>query len=426
MTSLIQDVLLCVPSAGFLAASAVAVRYRGAQASALRQVAARDEEARHLAGTRLPALVYASQNGTGNSASPTGTTLHQQLAKTETGVAYRSVLEQVDAALKAAETRAEASSRAAVQATTSSLQPLVYEIQTAITHLLATQHDEEILARLQPLDHSASQLARRLQILAVITGKWPGRQRDDVPMLDAVRGGVSRIRDYLRVKVPREFPYYLGSRFVEPLVLALAELLDNAARHSAPRTPVEVSFVDAHQGISIEIHDAGSGMTAEVREEAARRLSGQHPVQLTKLHTPPAFGHLGVGALARQYGFSVHLDQAHSVHGGTRAVVFVPRTMLAASPAETPAPGTSQPTHAASPAVGHSQPVTNRGYQVTPDGLAARGPRRGGPRHRAPELAAPEPPPPGSGRGFAAFAQGTQSVHKTTTETPTAPEEPTR
>ncbi|MCX5239067.1 ATP-binding protein [Streptomyces prunicolor] len=424
MTSLIQDVLLYVPSAGFLATSAVAVRYRGAQVNALRQVAARDEEARHLANTRLPALVYASQNGTGNSASPTGTTLHQQLARTETGLAYRSVLDQVDAALKAAETRAEASSRAAVQATTSSLQPLVYEIQTLITQLLATKHDEEMLARLQPLDHSASQLARRLQILAVITGKWPGRQRNDVPLLDAVRGGVSRIRDYLRVRVPREFPYYLSSRYVEPVVLAVAELLDNAARHSAPRTPVEVTFVDAHQGISIEIHDAGSGMTAEVRTEAARRLSGQHPVQLTKLRTPPAFGHLGVGALARQYGFTVRLDQEHSVHGGIRAIVFVPRTMLAAPPAADAGPVQERPPHTAS-AAADSTRADGHGYQVTGDGLALRPPPSRGPRHRAQQLTPSEPPPADSGRALAAFAQGTQTVHNPTPEAP-ATEEPPR
>ncbi|WP_406129747.1 ATP-binding protein [Streptomyces sp. NBC_00989] len=424
MTSLIQDVLLCVPSAGFVAASAVAVRYRGAQANALRQVAALDEEARHLANTRLPALVYTSQNGTGNSASPTGATLHQQLARTETGLAYRSILDQVDAALKAAETRAEASSRAAVQATTSSLQPLVYDIQTAITQLLATEHDATMLARLQPLDHLASQLARRLQILAVITGKWPGRQRDDVPLLDAVRGGVSRIRDYLRVRVPREFPYYVSSRYVEPVVLAVAELLDNAARHSAPRTPVEVTFVDAHQGISIEIHDAGSGMTAEVRAEAARRLSGQHPVQLTKLRTPPAFGHLGVGALARQYGFTVRLDQEHSVHGGIRAVVFVPRTMLAAPPAGDAGPVQERLAHTAS-AAADSTRADGHGYQVTGDGLALRPPPSRGPRHRAQQLTPPEPPPADSGRALAAFAQGTQTVHTPTHEAP-ATEEPPR
>ncbi|WP_019070761.1 ATP-binding protein [Streptomyces hokutonensis] len=437
MTSLIQNALLWAPSAGLGAASLAALHYRGkakraeadiegAEIDIERQLAERDEEAWHLAKARIPGLVYALQNGTGTLASSAGLMLHPHLAGTETGRAYQAILEQLDAALTEAAARAEASARAAVHAATSSVQPLVYEIQTAITDLLNAEHDEKVLARVQPIDHAASQLARRLQILAVIIDKWPGRQREDVPMLDAVRGGVSRIRDYSRVRVPREIPYHLSSRFVEPVVLAVAELLDNAARHSAPNTPVEVTFVDAHQGISIEIHDAGSGMTAEVREEAARRLSGDHPVRLTELRTPPAFGHLGVGALAHRYGFRVFLDHAHSVHGGIRVVVHLPRTMLAAPPTDASEPGTTQPAQAASPAADDNQPVSNGGYQVTPDGLAARGPRRGGPRHRAPELVASEPPPPGSGRGLAAFAQGTQSVHNPTTETPTAPEEPTR
>lgn len=424
MTSLIQDVLLCVPSAGFVAASAVAVRYRGAQANALRQVAALDEEARHLANTRLPALVYTSQNGTGNSASPTGATLHQQLARTETGLAYRSILDQVDAALKAAETRAEASSRAAVQATTSSLQPLVYDIQTAITQLLATEHDATMLARLQPLDHLASQLARRLQILAVITGKWPGRQRDDVPLLDAVRGGVSRIRDYLRVRVPREFPYYVSSRYVEPVVLAVAELLDNAARHSAPRTPVEVTFVDAHQGISIEIHDAGSGMTAEVRAEAARRLSGQHPVQLTKLRTPCGLRASG-GGRARP-AVRLHRTSRPGALGPrrdprrrVRAPHHARRTACRGRRAGTGTAGTH--------GIRCRRQHPGRRARLPGDRRRtgpAPSPSRG-PRHRAQQLTPPEPPPADSGRALAAFAQGTQTVHTPTHEAP-ATEEPPR
>ncbi|MDX2856861.1 ATP-binding protein, partial [Streptomyces scabiei] len=414
MTSLIQNVVLWAPTAGLGAAGVVALHYRSkakdATADVERRLAQRDEEARHLADARLPGLVYAVQNRTGTLASSTGAVLHPHLAGTDSGAAYLSVLEQVAAALSEEAGRAETSSRAAVQATTGSIQPLVYEMQMAITQLLESAHDEKTLTLAQPIDHTASQLARRLQILAVITDRWPGRQRDDVPLLDAVRGGVSRIRDYSRVRVPREIPYYLTSRYVEPVVLALAELLDNAARHSAPTTPVEVAVVDAHRGISIEIHDAGSGMTAEVHAEAARRLSGRDPIRLTELRTPSAFGHLGVGALARKYGFTVRLDQEHSVHGGIRAVVHLPRTMLTPAPVKGAEPAPNQQAHPASPGAGDNRPDAN-GYQVGADGLAQRGPRRGGPRHRAPQLVAAEPPPPDSGRALAAFAQATQSVH---------------
>ncbi|MGW3955381.1 ATP-binding protein [Streptomyces sp. NPDC004752] len=334
MTPLIQDALVWAPAGGMIVAGALALRYRHKAAEhrdhaktlktqaaaagqravdAERGVAARDEEAKHLAESRLPALVYVLQHGTGDISSAGGL-LHPQLASSVAGRAYLSVLEQVNALTAQASDHAEGVARAAVQAVTRSVQALVYEQQSAITHLLDTEHDEKLLELVQPIDHAASQLARRLQILGVLTGMWPGRQREDASLLETVRGGVSRIRDFRRVEVPKESAHYVAGRYVEPVVLAVAELLDNAARHSAPSTPVEVSFLEAHHGISIQIHDAGPGMRPEAREEAARRLSGQHPVRLTELRTPPSFGHLGVGALAAQYGFRVSVDEEHSVH----------------------------------------------------------------------------------------------------------------
>ncbi|MFJ1561697.1 ATP-binding protein [Streptomyces mirabilis] len=352
MTPLIQDALVWAPTGGMIAVGALALQYRKkaaehccrdgmseAQAADTEQrVAARDEEAQHLAESRLPALVHALQHGTGDIYTAGGL-LHPQLASTVTGRAYLSVLEQVSALTTQASEQAEGAARAAVQAVTRSVQALVHEQQTAITHLLATEYDERLLELVQPIDHTASQLARRLQILGVLTGMWPGRQREDAPLLETVRGGMSRIRDFHRVQVPNESAHYVAGRYVEPVVLAVAELLDNAARHSAPSTPVEVSFLEAHHGISIQIHDAGPGMRPEVREEAARRLSGQHPVRLTELRTPPSFGHLGIGALAAQYGFRAAVDEEHSVHGGVRAVLYLPRELLAAAP---PAEGHEQ------------------------------------------------------------------------------------
>ncbi|MFD1829805.1 sensor histidine kinase [Streptomyces desertarenae] len=430
MTPLLQEALTLAPYAVAVAAGGSAVhfarstaRHRRAADAATRRAtdaeqraAAQGEEAQHLAGSRLPGLVYAMQHGAGD---PTafGALLHQALAGTDTGRAHQAVLEQVATALSEAATRSEGAARVAVQAATRSVQPLGYELQSAITKLLEAGHDDKTLELVQPIDHTASQMARRLQILGVLTGMWPGRQRDDVPLLDAVRGGISRIRDFPRVQVPPARPLYVAGRYVEPLVLLLAELLDNAARHSAPTTPVEVSFVETHNGVSVEIHDAGPGMTPEVLHEAQRRVSGRYPVEFTGLSNPAAFGLHGVGVLAGRYGFRVSLDIEHSRYGGTRAVVQVPRTMLAPPPDQEPQhtvhrPDTADPAPAA-PAAQHHSP-----YPVADDGLPVR--RRGA--VTAPVQAAPdsEPPPPRAGHGLAAFAHGTRSAHHTTT-----PQEPT-
>ena len=430
MTTLLEDVLLWAPTGGLIAVGAIALRYykkaaacgervtalQDKAAEAERQVAARDEEAAHLAESRLPALVYALQDGTGDLSSA-GALLHSELAQSGVGDAYLTVLEQVDALASAATERADAASRAAVQAVTRSVQALVYEQQVAITKLLDTEHDEKLLELVQPIDHTGNQLARRLQILGVLTGMWPGRQREDVSLLEAVRGGVSRIRDFHRVKVPSQSMHWVASRFVEPVVLAVAELLDNAARHSAPTTPVEVSFLAAHRGVSIEIHDAGAGMAPEARELAMRRLTGKDPARLTELRVPPSFGHLGVGQLAAKYGFRVSIDEEHSIHGGVRAVLHLPHELLAT-------PSTAQRSEPAAP--GHREAEPERppsppaqdadAYPMAADGLPLR--RRSSAPKRPATRPAAVPPSPGSGQNLAAFARGTQSARTPDEETP--------
>lgn len=448
MTTLIQDVVLWAPTGGMIAVGAVALRYHkkavehGGRVTALkaqvaeaerraaeaeRQVAVRDEEATHLAEYRLPALVHALQDGTGDLSSA-GEPLHSEMAGTSAGSAYLTVLQQVDSLASTAIERADAASRAAVQAVTRSVQALVYEQQAAITKLLDTEHDEKLLELIQPIDHTGNQLARRLQILGVLTGMWPGRQREDVPLLDAVRGGVSRIRDFHRVKVPNQSSHWVASRFVEPVVLAVAELLDNAARHSAPTTPVEVSFLEAHHGVSIEIHDAGAGMSPEARALAARRLTGIDTVRLTELRVPPSFGHLGVGQLAAKYGFRVSIDEEHSIHGGVRVVMHLPRALLAspgtdrrpepAAPAYAAAPDRERPPAPAprqAPTQAQTPAPAVEEYPVAEDGLPVR--RRSPARRPHPTRPAAVPPSPGSGQNLAAFARGTQAARTPDEET---------
>ncbi|WP_189530896.1 sensor histidine kinase [Streptomyces roseolilacinus] len=423
MSFLTQDAaLLLAPSGGMVAAGVAAFHYRRKAVRAERraggleiraraaeqQVAARDAEAGHLAGIRLPALVDALNRG-GGGTHRDGGLLHAHLAGTPVGKAYAGVLEQVSALATGASERAEGASRAAVQAVVRSFQALVYEQQTAITALLESQHDERVLEFAIPIDHAGSQLARRAQIVGVLTGMWPGRQRDDALLLEAVRGGISRIRDYRRVRITGERGEYVAGRFVEPVVLAVAELLDNAARHSEPGTLVEVWFVEAHNGISIVIDDAGIGLSPEERERAAHLLSGAGPVRLTELRTPPRFGFLATGVLAAQYGFKVSVEQ-QSVHGGVRAVLHLPRALLARPPAQqqpqqpaaAPAPRADEP--AVVPPVPAEHP-----YPVAGDGLPVRR-RRRGPK---PDLSAPPPavpPAAGAGSDLAAFLRGTHSA----------------
>lgn len=379
---------------------------------AQRAVAARDEEARHLAEVRLPGLLLAWQSGS-RSPEDGGNLLHPGSAVTASGAAFQSVIEQVRTMMEEADARAEGAARSAVQATTRSLQILGYEFQVNVSNLIGSVHDQELLGRLMPVDHLASQLLRRLQVVGVLTGMWPGRSREAAPLLSVARSGLGRIKDYERVQVPPSLPYYVDGTAVEPLALLLAELMDNAARHSAPQTPVQVLVREVHNGLTVEIHDAGAGMTPEVQLRAEQLLNSEGNVRLTDLGTPAGFGLAGAGALCHRYGFRVLLDQQLSHGGGCRAVVVVPRNLLVAAPdpLTQPAPPVSE--FATAPSAVASQPPLGDSGSVDrgPDGLPqrCRTPRTPRPQQTFP---APQPPEASAGTAMANFARRTQSIHR--------------
>ncbi|MGP4018653.1 ATP-binding protein [Saccharopolyspora sp. 5N708] len=252
---------------------------------------------------------------------------HQQLAGTPYAEKLDSVMELFTRFAAETKQRADRAAKATLTSTMRGVQSLANEQQLVITEMQHRHDDPEVLADLLKIDHANSQLARRAQATAVLCGSWPGQQRAASPLTDVVRGATSRIRDYLRVKVHTQVDMAVVSRAVEPVVLALAELLDNAARYSQPNTSVEVHFQPAHNGISIVIDDAGVGMNAEEREHTQSLLSAQEAVDINRLGDPPQIGFALAGVLAARYEFKVFVE-ASSPYGGMRAVVFLPNELL--------------------------------------------------------------------------------------------------
>ncbi|MBI0384431.1 ATP-binding protein, partial [Streptomyces albiflaviniger] len=207
------------------------------------------------------------------------------------------------------------------------VQGLANEQQVSISEMQERHDNPDVLRDLLEIDHANAQFGRRAQAIAVLCGSWPGRQRLASSLTDVVRGAKSRIRDYQRVQVHTLIDVAVVSRAVEPAVLAVAELLDNAARHSQPNTSVEVSLQPVHNGACIVIDDAGVGMDGLEVQRAANLLSGQRAVDVSRLGDPPQFGFAVVGLLAARYGFSVSVD-TRSPYGGVRAVLFLPTELL--------------------------------------------------------------------------------------------------
>ncbi|MFF6784691.1 ATP-binding protein [Streptomyces sp. NPDC012510] len=370
-------------------------------------VRAREEELRHLVTVRLPALA----DHPGQDLPGVGP-LDAELARTEFGKGLDEVLVRFSGAVEHAQARADQSAKAALKASMRSIQALANEQQVSISEMQDRHDDPDVLRDLLEVDHTNAQFGRRAQAIAVLCGSWPGRQRATSPLLEVVRGATSRIRDYRRVRVHGQVDIAVESRAVEPVVLALAELLDNAARHSQPNTTVEVDVQNVHNGACVVIDDAGVGMDGQAVDRATHLLSGRSEVDVTRLDDPPQFGFAVIGVLARRYGFTVSVD-TRSPYGGVRAVAFLPAALLThlepAAPEPpidlTPLPDTDS---APRPAPAESAP------EATTEGGLPKRRRRTPKRTAAPE---PEPTPaeavPGrspeeNARIMGAFARGTR------------------
>ncbi|MFG3252646.1 ATP-binding protein [Streptomyces sp. NPDC048172] len=390
-----EAVLLWCLATGLLAVTVLLVRQNGITARTRRRNAeltealrARDAEVRHLVAVRLPAVEGApAHDGTGRSVQRAGLR-DERLAGTDFAAGLEGVLERFTGAVAHAQARADRSAKAALKTSMRAVQALASEQQVAISAMQERHDHPDVLRDLLEIDHTNAQFGRRAQAIAVLSGSWPGRQRAASPLTDVVRGAKSRIRDYRRVRVHGRADLALESRAVEPVVLAVAELLDNAARHSQPSTGVEVDVQAVHNGACVVIDDAGVGMDRQATRQAALLLSGQKAVNVTQLDDPPQFGFAAIGVLAARYGFEVSVD-TRSPYGGVRAVLFLPSPLLTHVTGE-PAPPTP-PTPLAPPAPAPAG-GTEAALGTTAGGLPRR--RRRTPAQSAPSQSVPSPSVP--------------------------------
>ncbi|EFL29729.1 predicted protein [Streptomyces viridochromogenes DSM 40736] len=178
----------------------------------------------------------------------------------------------------------------------------------------------------------------------MVCGAWVGLAREESHLVDAVTGGQARLPGYQRVRVHNHLAAgtALVSHAVEPVAIIVAELLDNALRHSAPDTDVVVNLEAVHHGVCVTVDDAGLGMTQDERARAQRMVGGREPILLTELGDPPRMGLAAIGQLTRQFDLSVDLSSP-SPYGGVRAVLRVDSHLLSRIDPEELPPAASAP-----------------------------------------------------------------------------------
>lgn len=245
------------------------------------------------------------------------------------------------------------------------LNGLTAEQQLAISKLQDKYGDSEVLADLLEIDHMNSQFGRRAQSIAVLCDGYLGRRRDVASVYDVVRSAQGRIRNFQRVKISSQVDVGVTSRAVEPVAVALAELLDNATRYS--QHTVEITIRAVHNGVSIRVDDAGVGMNEEERARATKLLSSARASGLAGLGNPPQFGFAVIGVLCERYGFTVSVDLI-SPYGGVGAVVLLPSELLTSMPEPKERAETVSPVPSPSPNGPEPDGVPSR----TADGLPKR------------------------------------------------------
>ncbi|WDF44339.1 ATP-binding protein [Streptomyces sp. T12] len=297
-------------------------------------------EVEHLATQRVPAA--ARQLAHPHLAVPGP--LHPQTARAPLGLALEHVLAGLHTELAAQHTRIDAAAQAGMRGATREIQAGLYRLQDSLRGLQQKYDDPELTQTLFQLDHENEQSLRRAQVAAVVCGAWVGLAREESHLVDAVTGGQARLAGYHRVRVHNHLAAGTGlvSHAVEPVAIIVAELLDNALRHSAPDTDVVVNLEHVHHGACVTVDDAGLGMTQDERARAQRLVAGSEPILLTELGDPPRMGLAAIGQLTRQFDLSVDVSSP-SPYGGVRAVLRVDSHLLSRIDPDERPPAASAP-----------------------------------------------------------------------------------
>ncbi|QJT05147.1 sensor histidine kinase [Streptomyces asoensis] len=322
---------------------------------------------------------------------------------------YSALENEYAQSVEAAQEQAEEATKTVLKSAMRTLQGLAAEQQLIVSRLQNKYGESVILQDLLEIDHTNSQFGRRAQSIAVLCDGWLGRARDVASVYDVVRSAQGRVRHYRRVEILSQVDFGITSRAVEPVALALAELLDNATSYSSPDTVVEINIRTVPKGICIVVDDAGVGMNDEERARADKLLSSQRVSGVSALGNPPQFGFAVIGVLSERFGFEVSVDST-SPYGGVRAVLLLPHDLLTNAPEQKePAPVVPA---AAAPA--RSGPEGGLSTSTTADGLPKR--RRKRPMAIVPGSASASTPARTGAETAAimgAFQRGTQSGRAT-------------
>lgn len=305
--------------------------HRQQEAALFARLAAQEAALLRLTDELLPKAIARLQRGDGAEEVLHGLDVGTDVSP-EFAAAQQSVLRSVAEAVEAEEGLRDSAQRAFVNIARR-VQAIVHQQATDLREMEDRHGNRpDVFGDLLRIDHGTALIGRLADSIAVLGGARPGRQwQNNVALYSVLRGAVSRITDYPRVEILAVTEVAVLGASVEPLIHALAELLDNATRYSPPKTKVRVTASEVQSGVAVEIEDGGIGLAEEARRRVERLLEeASAGLDLADLGESPRLGLAVVGRLSQANGFKVSLRP--SAYGGVRAVLVIPKDLITTAP----------------------------------------------------------------------------------------------
>ena len=286
--------------------------------------------ARRLADEGLPRVVEALRDGADGGAAAAAAVSPQwpagRVSEIDAAVAAVATMYRTAVAATAAEAGLRAGFREILISLGRRNQSLLHRQLRIIDTLEQQASSPTALAELFTLDHLTTRMRRHAESLTILSGSAPGRAwSQPVQVVDVMRAAAAEVEDYTRVTVISDNEEAIAAPVVTDLIHLLAELIENATLFSPSTTRVEVRAERVANGFAIEVEDRGLGIPSE-----------QMAALNAQLADPPDFDRadadrLGLFVAARLAArHSVHVSLCHSAYRGTKAVVVLPDSVLAA------------------------------------------------------------------------------------------------
>ncbi|GAB2937459.1 ATP-binding protein [Streptomyces mayteni] len=245
--------------------------------------------------------------------------------------AHRAMVHSIVDVLREKELQRDSAKRAIVNIACR-IQSEIHRLQDDVGKMEFRHNDPDVMSDLMRLEHGINVTGRFATSLAVLGGGAPVRRWEHpITLYDVMRAGAGPIREYLRVKQHHVIDCGIHGHAVEPLIMVLGELLDNATRYSPPSSEVIMNTEEVALGIEISIEDKGTGLTGESRRRAEFLLQqGVDGLDLEDLGETARVGLRVAGIMAGHHGARISLRP--STCGGVRAVLFIPNDLITHTP----------------------------------------------------------------------------------------------